>query len=56
MTIMNIKKFRKKEKQLFDQHMTFIITKDQRERLKKILKKNGNISVSKFVRELIFGT
>ena len=55
MTIMNIKKFRKKEKQLFDQHMTFIITKDQRERLKKILKKE-NISLSKFVRQLIFGT
>ncbi len=54
MTIMNIKKFRKKEKQLFDQHMTFIITKDQRERLKKILKPL-NISLSKFVRELIFG-
>ncbi len=55
MTIMNIKKFRKEKKQTFDQHMTFIITKDQRERLKKILKEN-NISLSKFVRQLIFGS
>ena len=55
MTIMNIKKFRKKEKQPFDQHLTFITTKDQRARLKKILKKE-NISLSKFVRQLIFGT
>jgi len=54
MTIMNIKKFRKEKKQPFDQHMTFIITKDQRERLKKVLKKD-NISLSKFVRQLIFG-
>ena len=53
---MNIKKFRKeKKRQPFDQHMTFIITKDQRERLKKILKKE-NISLSKFVRQLIFGS
>ena len=43
-----------KESNKLTEHLTFILSKPQRTKLETILKKN-NISLSKFVRELIFG-
>ncbi len=44
----------KKESNELTEHLTFILSKPQRIKLETILKKN-KISISKFVRELIFG-
>ena len=44
----------KKKSDELTEHLTFILSKAQRIKLETILKKN-KISISKFVRELIFG-